>query len=293
VYAKTLGILILANVVWTGITVTGCSEQERRFEKLRTDFSNLFVRNPRSPTSKPADGSQPRQSFINSFDVWILDSTGSSECLEEAWSHLDELFLPGNVEDWKVLSRNGLRCGKGQLSAWPTVKEQLDRCNTTTGPAIELDVGLFTPVVLLTDPWKPDRTIFYYDRAGRPRGEDFQRSKLQLVLTTAGRTGAGRIRVIFAPRVVKRISSLERLAPRRRPRRPGEGKTIQQELENLNITVDLGPDEFAVLGPASGKLAKMLVGSQLFLRWEKGQQHSKLILIKPVVLQGSSPKTGT
>jgi hypothetical protein len=72
------------------------------------------------------------------------------------------------------------------------------------------------------------------------------------------------------------VNRFENLTPRPR------GQTIEQELKQLSLVVDLAPDEFALIGPSAGKRARFVVGSQLFESWEQGQKHTYLVVVKPV-----------
>ncbi len=253
----------------------GC-RQERRFEGEKTDWFG-WARGREAGEVSEGDTGPPRIAG-NVFEVWVFTSGPEQEALEQAWSYLDEL-LPAQVKDWKTLNRNGLRCGIGRSEDWPLVKAALEESMTTTSrenPPLQISVGHMSSAILISDDFQKDRTLFYYDRAGRLRGEDGP-SKLELVLGSPGRTGQGRVRVVFSPRVVEPPSPLRGAAER-----SVSGKSVARELENLSIVADLGLDEFALVGPTASDLPKSLIGSQLFVRWEDGERHTNLVLVKPV-----------
>lgn len=247
-------------------------------------FGGCRQQMPAADVPDAARPARPGWNVLNSFHIWVLDSAGDREVLDQIWSYLDDVS-PGDVGHSKLLNLNGLRCGTGHVDDWPAVKGLLDRCQTVarTRTPVEKTVGLFTPTVLLTSGFA-SRTLFYYDRAGRVRGNDFGPSRLQLLLVPVGKLGDGRARVVFSPRLLipaSRFAHLARKAGRVKPR--ARAKTIGEELEGLSIVVDLNPDEFALLGPSPGKRPKHLVGSQLFERWERGQRHTFLVVVKPMM----------
>jgi hypothetical protein len=181
-------------------------------------------------------------------------------------------------KDWQMLHRNGLRCGIGQYTDWPTLRDQLEKCETTVRGSIQVTLGAFVPTILLADKFRTERTIFYYDREGQVHGRDFGPSSLEFTLTTVGRMPEGRIRVIFSPKVMKR----------RVAREGSNTAATEQELENFNMMVDIGPQEFALIGPSTGPTAGTLIGPQLFSQWVNGQRKSLFILISPAPLAEKS-----
>lgn len=259
------------------IVAAGCQTPTRKFGTWKEFWSPAADPAPNKSTTQsaqseiaPLPAPYPEN---NSFNIRILESTGSPEALQTAWSYLDEASPVS--KDWQMLHRNGLRCGIGQYSDWPTLKEQLDKCRTNVRNEIQVTLGTFVPTSLLSDPMKSERTIFYYDHEGRVHGKDYGASSLDFTLTTAGRMPEGRIRVIFSPKIMKR----------RTIAREGFDNALQgQELENFNVMVDIGPQEFALIGPSATQTAGTLVGPQLFQQWQNGQRKSLFILISPVPL---------
>jgi hypothetical protein len=143
------------------------------------------------------------------------------------------------------------------------------------------------------DEMREDRILFYRDVHGRMRGKPFGLSRLELVLTSPGRVGDGRIRVVLSPRLVRPVNALT--VPKGVPgsaraakdHDSRKHKTVQQELEDISIVVDLGADEFVLLGPSTGKMSDHLLGSQLFLNWKDGQRNSYFVLIRATEEAGS------
>jgi hypothetical protein len=214
----------------------------------------------------------------NFFNVRILESTGTDHQLNEAWSYLDEAAPVSG--DWQLLHRNGLRCGIGQYSDWPAIKQQLEKCGTRMKTDLQVSLSSFAPMNILSDQMKSERTLFYYDCNGRTHGRDFGASTLQFTMTMAGRMAGGRVRAVFSPKIIRPISQLEQITGKENRK-----STIEQELENFSIIVDLGPEEFAIIGPSGREMADSLVGSQLFLGWNQGQRRSTFILISTAQLE--------
>lgn len=263
--------------------VLGC-RQERRFDDWKWKWPGASKKSTAATTQE--EGGSRRSA--NVFQVWVIDLTGSGAGLDQAWSYLDEM-LPGKVQNWPMVNRNGLRCGIGQVGDWPAVKKELDECGARVKSQTELNIRLFSPIVLLSDEFKEDRTVFFYDQVGRARGMDYGRSKLQFLLATVGRTGTGRTRVVFSPRIVQPVYPLQRYSAASNERGKAR-KTVKEEIEDFSVVVDLGPEEFVLVGPTSGALPDSVIGSQLFLRWEEGQRHTTMILVKPVETGGAERK---
>jgi len=270
--------------VLTVTVLIGCQAQTRQFKTWQWTWPKWpGTQTATQPATHPATTTKTKETSItqvagNFFDVRILESTGSEQCIQNAWSYLDESSPLS--KDWQLIHRNGLRCGIGQHSDWPTLKAQLEKCNTRVRGEFQIELGSTTPMTLLADKYRAERTIFYYDRDGRSHGMDFGASVLQFTMTTGGRMPEGRVRAIFTPRIVKRTANYERLMTPDTKR-----SEIELELENFSIIVDMGAREFALIGPDSKKTAATLVGSQLFLPWVQGQRKSIFILISPVPLE--------
>jgi len=241
------------------------------------------------PGTKPKSAAPAppiRRPLITNYEIVMFRSTGDDACLEQVWSYLDEL-LPGSRQQWQMLIRNGLRCGLGQIGDSQALTAQLERCQTRLDRKSEMSLTAFAPIVLHTDPMRPERILFYYDQNGRASGRTLGPSALQLVLTSAGRTGTGRMRVILTPRIVQPESSTFEMLRPETP--PGKYKTIEEEIEGLSIVVDIAPNEFALIGPASGSVSTHLLGAQLFLHWDQGQQQKIFILIRPQITEPTPP----
>ena len=141
---------------------------------------------------------------------------------------------------------------------------------------------------LLSDNFRSERTIFYHDRDGHVYGRDFGPSTLVFSLMTAGRMPQDRVRIIFLPRIVRPVSPLENVA--RLENTTASKDRIAQTLEDLSFFVDMGPEEFTMIGPSSQETANSLIGSQLFRRWDGGQKKNIFILINPVEAEGERRK---
>jgi hypothetical protein len=260
------GILVL-------LVTTACQMPTRQFGSWKGFWPAASNQAPGVAATQPAAQASPQRSYSQSnyFNIRILESTGNPEALQNAWSYLDESSPVG--KDWQMLHRNGLRCGIGQYSDWPTMKDQLEKCGTKVRGDVQVQLGGFVQTTLLADKFRSERTIFYYDHEGRVHGKDFGASGLEFTLTTAGRMPEGRIRIIFSPKIIKRGS-----------REGLNSSRTEQELENFNVMVDLGGQEFALIGPSSSQMAGTLLGPQLFLQWENGERKSLFILVSPAVL---------
>lgn len=267
-----LGVLFLAMMIGGNV---GCQQQSREFDLWKRPVwlgEKASTPSPQSSSVESSGDSTTVVQALNCFTIRILESTGSDRELNEAWSYLDEA-APMN-EDWQMLHRNGLRCGIGQYSDWPTVRKQFEKCGTRVKTELPVALGTSTPMNILSDSMKSERTVFYYDRDGRSHGRDFGASMMQFTMTLSGRVAGGRVRTIFTPKILRPTSSLEHLTGKETRK-----SMIEQELENFSIVVDLGPEEFAIIGPSRQEMASSLVGSQLFLGWDQGRRRSTFLLI--------------
>jgi len=270
------------------LVLGACQPQTRQFSAWKWTWPNWNQNPTTAPASQPAasQSAEPREPdpiVSNFFNIQILECAGTDECLQNTWSYLDETSPMS--KDWKVLHRNGLRCGIGQYSDWPTLKDQLEKCGSKTRTQTQVTLGGFSPVTLLTDKFRSERTVFYYDREGQVHGRDFGPSRLTFVLTAAGKMPEGRVRLIFSPKIVKPGSGNDQLDALESPRK----SQLEQELENFSVIVDLGAREFAMIGPSAKEMASSLVGPQLFSQWNKGQRKSLLILVSPAEVEKNNP----
>jgi len=145
---------------------------------------------------------------------------------------------------------------------------------------VQVTLGQFSPVGVLADRTRPERTLFYYDREGKIHGEDVGPSRLEFSLMTAGRMPEGRLRVVFSPRIIGPESEFDRLA-----KAPAARRGVERELENFSVIVDVGPQEFTLIGPSKKEMPHSLVGPQLFSQWEKGERKTFYVLVSPLELE--------
>jgi len=270
-----------------GITlalVGACQQPSRQFINWKWPTWNQNQSKDKATTqpatSAPAKAPEaPPPVVSNCFNIQLVECAGTEEGLQTAWSYLDESSPLS--KDWRVLHQNGLRCGIGQYSDWPTLKLQLEKCGSKKRSETQVSLSGFSPVSILSDKFRSERTLFYYDREGQVHGKDFGPSRLTFILTTAGRVPEGRVRLIFSPKVAKPSKGNEQLDMLEEMKRG----SVEQELEDFSVVVDLGPREFAMIGPSSKQMATSLVGPQLFVHWDRGQRKSLLILISPAEVE--------
>jgi hypothetical protein len=277
---RKLSLLVLI-LPLLGLNSAGC-QQPRQFNDSKWNWSNWFgtkstTTMPASPKADEAGPAKTTPTVSNMFFVQILKNAGSDRELREVWSYLDEASPIST--DWKMLHRNGLRCGIGQYSDWPAVRAMLEKAGTKIQGSFQVTLSGPSPMNLLSDKMRSERTLFYYDRNGRVHGRDFGPSMMQLTMVSAGRISDDRVRSIFVPRLFKPETNLERLMPVE-----GKRSMVEMALNDFNITVDLGVEEFALIGPNGGDMADSLIGSQLFQSSEQGRRLSYFILISPMSL---------
>ncbi len=273
-------------------SIIGCKSDKKRFDDWQWSWPNWWQKSDKSSAqvnSKPiVTKSLPKIKIGRYFDVRILDSTGNNECLQNVWSYLDEL-APASF-DWQVLHKNGIRAGIGQYSDWPVLKQQLEKCNTKMDSQIQLALGSFRSANLLTDKYKNSRTLFYYDNDGQFHGQDYGRSQLRLTITSAGRVSGDRVRIILAPKIIIARTSFGQIRPLNKKKKRKKEYTIEKELEKFSITIDLGANEFVLIGISDLNIPDSLIGAQLFTQWKNGQKHSFFVLISPMMPSSNRKK---
>ena len=264
--------------------ITGCQSEKRRFDNWRWSWPEWWKKSSSAEqeiTPKPLVKKSLQKIRIGRyFDVRILDSTTNNECLQTIWSYLDELSPVSR--DWQVLHRNGIRAGVGQYSDWPALKQQLEKCGTKLEGQIQLALGSFRSTTLITDKLRQSRTLFYYDNDGKFHGKDYGPSQLRLTITSAGKVTGNRVRIILVPKIVIPRARFEEFTNTKIRRKTD---AIENEFEKFSITIDVGPEEFVLVGISNLNLPDSLLGTQLFTQWKNGQKHSLFVLLSPMTLE--------
>jgi hypothetical protein len=278
------GLVVIVSWLFILMPMPGCQPAKQfdwkwKWPDLSASGKKTAAASPTSATT-PASA-EPQPASGNAFSVRILKNRASESDLRVVWSYLDE--ASPQSADWQMLHRNGLRCGIGQYSDWPAVRAQLEKCGTKIQGEFQVTLSGFSPMNLLSDKLRSERTLFYYDRNGQVHGRDFGPSMMQFSMVTAGQISGGRVRTIFIPRIFKVSGNLDRLLPN-----DAKSAMTELQLEDFSITVDLGPEEFALIGPSEGKMAESLLGAQLFIGWDQGQPLNYFILISPMSLEPSN-----
>jgi hypothetical protein len=279
---KILTPLLLAAVFCTGLwTLCGCQKPTRQFDSWRWKWPTLSGQKDVQPANSASDQKNTDSTEVpavgNCFDVRILVNRGTDDDLRTAWSYLDEASPLS--KDWQMLHRNGLRCGIGQYSDWTTVKDQLEKGGTKVKSQFQIVLNTFASMKILNDELQQERTLFYYDRDGQVHGRDFGPSTMQMTMTVGGRVPGGRMRTVLTPRIFQETLMVGRLVG---DQNDSKKSLVEQELENFSIFVDLGQEEFALIGPSRQDMPSSLVGAQLFLNQKQGQLQSYFILISPI-----------
>jgi hypothetical protein len=259
------------------VFVIGCGEQNRSTtQPFWKKSANMSQTDEKNTQGKKEESSPIQSPMISYYEVRLIESPKEKKNFEKVWSVLEETSASGRA--WDLYRRNGIRCGIGQMTDWPNVKKLLDSSEARVNGQMQVGIGSFTPADLLSDGVRAERTIFYYDQEGKMRGQDFGSSALVFSLAMAGRMPDNKIRLLLAPRIVRRKSGIENAAPAQRTRSVG----FENQIEALCFVVDLGQDEFVLVGSAGDNQPETLVGSQLFSRFDRGQRYNRYILISPM-----------
>lgn len=249
--ACIFGAILALGLVFVGCKTVGQQEGAKSWPLQRSE-----------PVGRVGGRSSLRVAPMNFFLVLIIDVPSGSGINESLYSYLDEQ-LAGGVS-WPVLRNNGLRLGVGQIENFAAIKSLLDGAQAKVSSRLQLTVGLMQPIRILSDPVRRQRTLFYYDIAGRPHGRDLTDSSLGIVISASGAGGSeGALVVNLAPEIRYRSVPVRFKMVAGQPRRVfGPDREI---LNDLAVKFKLDEGEFALLGPSGSNLAESLVGSQLFL----------------------------
>ncbi len=256
------------------VTFLGCQARPKttRWEFHWPDWMRFNTQTEKA--DKKVDTPLPDQ-----FTFWKFSTAGDEKCIENVWSYLDEA-IPGS-KDWTIVHKNGLRVGIGQQSDWPTIKGLLEKCGTVLKGRGTIRLDGINPCAIYQTPYKANRVIFCYDIEGNFHGRDFRDSRLSLVINSAGIVGERKVRAILVPTIEYARKSQIKISSEQYKSK------VEEEFENLSFTFDLGPKEFALIGPASTNQSKYLIGSHLLIGWENGSRRYYLIVIAPFTRNGN------
>jgi len=232
------------------------------------------------------DSSRPRRPVIPlqiSFDV--LRARAASGVFSESgkiWNHLDEEAIPADTA--VILQRNGLRVARGKEDSWPPIKallEDEEHVETSTNH-VAVNNGL--PLMVELDRWPRDQVLFLFRPDGSLGGASFPEStnllRIEYDISLDRRPGALEVNVM--PEI--------RLPPTPPRFRFGESGFVQgrrqqptRVLRELAFAMEVGPDEFFVVGPGPRMERGHLAGSLLLCEEIEGRRFESIYFITPRV----------
>ena len=206
------------------------------------------------------------------------------------WNHLDEKAIPADLA--LMLQRNGLRVARGKEDSWPPIKALLEEQERVETSSDRVSISNGLPLMVELDSRPRDQVFFMFRADGTLGGASFPDSTNVLRIEydiSLARASALQVKVMPEIRL-----------PRRPPRlRPGEpnpfGVPWEQParvLRELAFEMEIGPDEFFVIGPGPTTEQEHLAGSLLLREEIDGRPLESMYFITPRVFR-TGPSTGS
>ncbi|MEP0843074.1 MAG: hypothetical protein HRF43_10230 [Phycisphaerae bacterium] len=232
--------------------------------------------------SVAGDAQTPRTILQLHFDVLRTQApVGTFSQSDKIWNHLDEKVVPAELA--AVLQKNGLRIGRGKMSAWHPIKAILDleKAVQAFQNGITLHNGL--PLTIELDQRPQDQSPFVYRPDGTLRG---------LRLTA----GMNLLRIEYAIPVTHPDSVLIEMMPETRLEAPEPRLTVNgwtqrppvrpsEIFRELSVRMLVGPDEFVAVGPSSAVTMPHTLGALMLIDQVENQPRESVLFITPRVIR--------
>jgi hypothetical protein len=204
---------------------------------------------------------------------------------ERVWSQLDTAAIP--ADSAAMLQPNGLRAARGKLSAWPAIKQIIEKEEHVEIAQNGMPLRNGAPLVIEPESQPKEQTLFLIRRDGKPAGASFPRS------TNVLRVDYG-IPVTNPNAVMIEVFPEIRLhGVPVRPRLTLNGWVDEQlelphrSLRELMVRIEIGPDEFLVIGPSSAAHQAYLPGTLLLCEQIDGKAWESVYFITPKVVSSA------
>ncbi|UCD29624.1 MAG: hypothetical protein JSV03_03850 [Planctomycetota bacterium] len=199
------------------------------------------------------------------------------------WNHLDEEALPADTAFY--LQRNGLRVARGKLDSWRPIKALLEQEKNVESSAKETPLTTGASFTLELDPRPRDQTLFIVRRNGHLAGADYADSVNLLRIEYGFSVDNKDLLVVRMMPQIKLPYTASRfdVGPNGLVQYPSHQPT--KVLRELAFEMELGPDEFFVIGPSNSAHHGHLAGSLLLCEEIEGSKYESMYFITPQVTE--------
>lgn len=291
--------LIAVQVALSGLLTAGCDSVSWDFEPWRwggaSGGSEATAGNaPPPPVDEGATEREPQATLAPGRHVSVLHITfdivrvratqGAFSASGRIWNHLDESTIPMSTAS--VLQRNGFRVARGRMDAWPPIAAILESEPKVESSRSGVTVANGLPLVLELDPRWRDQVLFLYRPDGTgagfsyPSSNNLLRVDYQVPLSDRAAVVLHVMPEIRLPR--REPSSELRLSGWRTEPAPQPVRLLHE----LAFDMQIGPDEFLVVGPSSAVGdARHLTGSLFLTEEVDGRPLESVYFITPTIGQ--------
>lgn len=192
------------------------------------------------------------------------------------WRRVDEQST--QVQSHELLGANGFRVGEAAVSEWPYFKEIVSR-----GPVIwqatEYSGIMAVDQMLQMTSEQDYQDIFYFDRNQYLTGSSYEHYENLFSLSfQAAPRKARTVRIALCPVVRSTQSQLVYTSLNNQ----GTVTAVKPEqLFDVNLTADIGPDRFLILAPSEDAQWPMRLGNRFLISGAKSEQMETILLFVP------------
>ncbi|MFN0135934.1 MAG: hypothetical protein ACKVS9_07420 [Phycisphaerae bacterium] len=203
------------------------------------------------------------------------------DAADNIWTHINESQIDADVG--LRLSRNGLRVGVADLTAFEPIRVILDsipRHRVTQPPPLSVPNGL--PLVLEMDAEPRDQTIFCVAADGILSGGTYLQSRNSIRVTYGALPGeSGRIRFYATPEIQQREDGFRWIRTEMGLwQQPNERRFV---VEAASFGLELKKGEMVIIAPSRAGRAAGLVGETLLARDFEGERYYSFVFMRPEV----------
>ncbi len=201
---------------------------------------------------------------------------------EKVWSQLDTSSIP--AESAAMLQPNGLRAARGRHSAWPAIKQIIEKEEKVEIAQNGMPVRNGVPLIIEADVKPRDQTLFLVRQGGQLAGASFPKST-NVIHVEYGIpvTNAKAVMMEVYPEILLHGVPV-------RPRLTlngwveGPSELPRRSLRELMVRIEIGPDEFLALGPSEAAHQPYLPGALLLCEEMDGKVWESMYFITPKVV---------
>jgi len=292
-------------VILSVLLVTGCESQQLTANVAPGDSANSADTNtsPEAPIANtstdaverpdslgPAEMSGPQASdepkvLTLQVEFSVLRARvpeGVFSRSAKIWNHLDPEIIP--AETSRLLARNGLRVARGHVDAWMPIKALLDSEKDVTSSQSRMRVSNGFPLMLELDSAPRDQTCFLFRSNGHLAGASYPQSVNSFrVEYTIPPTAPGEVVVDVMPEI--RLTETRRPPPRTVEEFLGpRTEQVSRVVRELAFKVQLGAEDFFVVGPSESVHSGHLVGTLMLCEELEGRRYESMYFVTPRVM---------